>query len=142
MAPGPALKDPAQRVGRHPPRAGEWVDLAPLEKPILEPYPAAWHRRDARVFAIPKWIWDLWRQDSVTSQWSPADHALALEIGANWHALKPELRFKMTTYLGLNATGRRNLRWRNTAETESAAKADAHAAEVRRLRIVNRQQEE
>jgi len=133
---GAPLKDPAQRINHVPPSRGEWVDLQPLEKPILAPYPAEWFRRDARAWVIPKWIWDLWRQDPVTSQWSPADHALALEIGRNYYAIKPELRFKMTTALGLNAAGRRSLRWRNAAETESQTKAAEHAAEVRRLRIV------
>jgi hypothetical protein len=80
--------------------------------------------------------------DPVTGQWSPGDHALALELGANYYAIKPELRFKMQTALGLNASGRRSLRWRNAAETDSAAKADAHAREVRRLRIVADQPEE
>jgi hypothetical protein len=38
--------------------------------------------------------------------------------------------------LGLNAHGRRNLRWRQPAETASALKANEHAVEARRLRIV------
>jgi hypothetical protein len=136
------LKDPAVRINRVPPARGEWIDLAPLQKPILDPYPVAWFRRDVRDAAIHKWMWDLWREDPVTSQWSPGDHALALELGANYYAIKPELRFKMQTALGLNASGRRSLRWRNAAETDSAAKADAHAREVRRLRIVADQPEE
>lgn len=136
MARGAPLKDPAQRVNHIAPSRGEWVDLAPLDKPLLAPYPAAWYRRDARAWAIPLWIWDLWRKDPVTSQWSPADHALALEIGRNYYAIKPELRFKMTTALGLNARGRRDLRWRNVAEAEGQAQAAEHAAEVRRMRIV------
>jgi hypothetical protein len=138
---GRPLKNPAQRVNRIPPGRGEWVDLVPLTAPVLESYPAAWRRREARALAIPKWLWDKWREDPVTSQWSPGDHALALELGASYYTLKPELRFKLQTHLGLNATGRRNLRWRNAAETESAAKADAHAAEVRRLRIVAKREE-
>lgn len=130
------LKSPDARINNHPPRLGEWVDLPPLERPVLEPYPADWYRRGTREEAIPKWIWDLWRRDPVTSQWAPGDHAQALELGRHYYALKPELRFKIQTYLGLNATGRRQLRWRNQAETASAEKADAHAREARRLRIV------
>lgn len=127
---------PEQRRRYNQPARGEWVDLKPLETPLLKPYPAEWFRRDARAWVIPKWIWDLWRSDPVTSQWSPGDHALALEIGRNYYALKPDLRFKMTTALGLNSAGRRNLRWRNAVEAASAEKANEHAAEVRRLRIV------
>lgn len=134
------LKAPEARVNRVKP-VSEWVDLQPLEEPVLEPYPAAWKRRDRRAFAVPQWIWDFWRRDPVTSQWSPGDHAAALEMGANYQALTPEFRFRIQTSLGLNATGRRALRWRNSAETESAAKATAHAAEVRRLRIVADRQE-
>jgi hypothetical protein len=130
------MKDPAQRINRVPPHRGEWVDLPPLQRPVLEPYPAHWFRRGIREFAIPKWIWDLWRTDPVTSQWSPGDIALALELGQSYYAFKPELRFKLQKALGLNAEGRRSLRWRNAAETDSAAKADAHAREARRLRIV------
>jgi hypothetical protein len=138
----PPMKDPARRINRVPPSRGEWVDLDPLTEPRLEPYPAAWYRRDVRESAIPKWLWDKWREDSVTSQWSPGDHALALELGAAYYGLKPELRFKMQTALGLNAAGRRSLRWRNRAESESAERADTHAREQRRLRIVKPEEED
>jgi hypothetical protein len=114
----PAMKDPARRINRVPPSRGEWVDLDPLTEPLLEPYPAAWYRRDMRESAIPKWLWDKWREDSVTSQWSPGDHALALELG------------------------RRSLRWRNRAESESAERANTHAREQRRLRIVKPEEED
>ena len=132
-APARALKDPAQRVNRVKPAQGEWVDLQPLERPVLPVYPRAWSRRE---WAMPKWIWDYWRKDSVTSQWAPGDIALALELGENWHTLTPEYRLRVQTMLGLNARGRRDLRWRNPAETASAERANEHAAEVRRLRIV------
>jgi hypothetical protein len=138
---GLPMKDPAKRINRVKPALGEWVDLAPLEKPVLVPYPTAWFRKGTREYAVPKWIWDLWRQDPVTSQWSPGDQALALELGQTYYAFKPELRLKMQTLLGLNARGRRDLRWRNAAETDSAAKADEHAREARRLRIVKPEQE-
>src|SRR4051812_39116360 len=113
------MKDPAVRVNRVQPARGEWVDLAPLREPVLEPYPAAWYRHGVREGAIPKWLWDKWREDPVTSQWSPGDHALALELGCNYAGYNPALRFKIQTALGLNAMGRRSLRWRNQAETES-----------------------
>jgi hypothetical protein len=137
---GLPLKDPAKRINRVKP-VSEWVDLPPLEKPILPPYPAEWFQRNRREFAIPKWMWDMWRQDPVTSQWSPADHAQALELGQDYYLFKPELRLRIQRSLGLNAAGRRQLRWRNVAETESAARADAAAKEARRLRIVKPEEE-
>jgi len=130
-----ALKDPAVRINRVKP-VSEWVDLPSEFTPALVPYPAAWYRRDKRGSTVPKWIWDLWRQDPVTTQWSPADHAQVLELGENWFAYKPEHRLRIQTYLGLNARGRRDLRWRNPVETESAARADAYAREARHVRLV------
>jgi hypothetical protein len=132
---GLPLKDPAKRVNAVKP-VSEWVDLQPLDEPVLPAYPIDWYRQGVREFAVPKWMWDLWRTDPVTSQWSPGDLAAVLELGQNYARIKPELRFQIQTALGLNSNGRRRLRWRNAAEAESHAKADAHAAEVRRLRIV------
>src|SRR3954463_8314959 len=129
----PAMKDPARRINRVPPARGEWVDLDPLTVPLLEPYPAAWYRHGVREDAIPKWLWDKWREDPVTSQWSPGDHALALELGANYYGLRAELRFKMQTALGLNASGRRSLRWRTATETQGQVDAVERAKEARRL---------
>lgn len=131
----PVPKDPAQRVNRHKP-VSEWVDLEPLAEPVLPAYPMAWYKREARPWVMPKYIWDLWRTDPVTSQWSSADIATALELGSNWHRLKPEHRLRVQTQLGLNAYGRRQLRWRNPTETRKAEEANEKAATVRRLRIV------
>jgi hypothetical protein len=125
---GAPLKDPGQRRRYNQPARGEWVDLQPLVKPVLPPWKKGW--------SIPKYVWDLWRQDSVTGQWSPADHAEALELAASYYNLKDEERRRIKTSLGLNAQGRRNLRWRNVAETKSAKEADAKVKEIRRLRVV------
>jgi hypothetical protein len=133
-------KDPAQRINRVKP-VSEWVDLQPLDEPVLPAYPMAWYRREARIWAMPKWIWDLWRSDPVTSQWSPADLATALELGEFWHRFKPEHRLRVQTMLGLNAKGRRELRWRNPTEAKRAEEANAKAAEVRRLRLVAEREE-
>jgi hypothetical protein len=130
------LKSPDARINNHPPQRGEWVDLKPLEDPVLPAYPAAWHLRDTKPFAVPKRTWDLWRTDPVTSQWAPGDLAMALELGERYWRIKDGDRLRMLTYLGLNARGRRDLRWRNPAETASAEKANQRAAELRRLRIV------
>lgn len=128
-------KDPSQRVNRVKP-VSEWVDLEALDEPILPAYPPPWYKRDAKPFVVPKWMWDLWRSDAVTGAWSPGDIALALDLGQHWSSYKPEHRLRTMTALGLTAAGRRNLRLRNPVERDNAKKADEHAAEVRRLRIV------
>lgn len=129
------LKDAGQRRRYNQP-VSEWVDLQPLDEPVLRPYPMDWYRPELRGQVVPKHIWDLWRTDPVTTQWSPADMATVLDLGERFYALRDADRLRVQTYLGLNAHGRRNLRWRNPTETASAEKANARAAEVRRLRIV------
>jgi len=61
-----APKDPAQRRRYNQPARGEWVDLEPLEEPILCGY-------DEMRFTIPVWLWQAWRADAVTSQYGEAD---------------------------------------------------------------------
>lgn len=134
--PGRTAKDPAQRRRYNQPTRGEWVDLPPLEQPILPAYPMDWYRPVMRPFAVPKHTWDLWRTDPVTGQWSPGDVALALELGERYWRFKDTDRLRALAMLGLNSKGRRDLRWRSPVEAASAEKANAHAAEVRRLRIV------
>jgi hypothetical protein len=138
---GRPLKTPETRINNHPPARGEWVDLQPLDEPVLPAYPIDWYRSAIKPFAVPKQTWDLWRQDPVTSQWAPADIALVLELGQRYWRHKDTDRLRIMTYLGLNAKGRRDLRWREPVETASAEKANAHAAEVRRLRIVSARDE-
>jgi hypothetical protein len=133
-------KDPSQRINRVKP-VSEWVDLEPLQEPVLPAYPPAWYKREARAWTAPKWMWDLWRVDAVTGAWSPADIAQALDLGSSWNRYKPEHRLRMLTTLGLNAAGRRNLRLRNPVESKNAERADANAVEARRLRIVREDDE-
>jgi hypothetical protein len=130
-----AQKDASQRVNRVKP-VSEWVDLEPLTEPLLPAYPMHWYQRDLRHAVVPKHIWDLWRADPVTSQWSPGDLATVLELGQAFYEIKVSDRHRIQTSLGLNATGRRQLRWRIPIETERAEQANAKAAEVRRLKIV------
>jgi hypothetical protein len=136
---GFAQKDPSQRVNRVKP-VTEWVDLEPLEAPLLPPYPMHWYRDDLRLFVVPKWMWDLWRQDPVTAQWSPGDLALILDLGEHFYAIKQADRLRTLTVLGLNAAGRRNLRLRIPVESQRYEEAERQAAEVRRLRIVDNRQ--
>jgi hypothetical protein len=129
------LKAPDARRNNHAPARGEWVDLQPLEVPVLPPYPAEWYKAEARPFVVPKYLWDLWRADPVTSQWSPGDVGTALDLAQEWAKCKPEHRLRVLTYLGLNARGRRDLRWREPVEVQAAAQSQE--TEVRRLRIVD-----
>jgi hypothetical protein len=82
-------------------------------------------------------MWDLWRQDPVTAQWSPGDLALILDLGEHFYAIKQADRLRTLTVLGLNAAGRRNLRLRIPVESQRYEEAERQAAEVRRLRIVD-----
>lgn len=133
-----ALKEPGQRRRYNQPARGEWVELPSDFDLVLPPYPAAWFRRDRREYAIPKWMWDLWRADPVTTQWTPADIATALELGARYFQMDDAIRFRIQTALGLNARGRRDLRWRPARGGE---KTDAEAPkEERRLRIVGEEE--
>jgi hypothetical protein len=136
VASGLAPKDPSQRRRYNQPARGEWVDLEPLTAPVLPPYPVVWYKRETKPFAVAKWMWDLWREDPVTSQWSPSDLAQALELGERYWRFRDAERLRVLTCLGLNAKGRRDLRWRLPEETQAQAHANQQAAEVRRLRIV------
>jgi hypothetical protein len=128
------LKAPDARRNNHAPRQGEWVELKPLSEPVMPAYPIDWYRRDVKPFVVPKYIWDAWRADPVTSQWSSSDIATALDLGFEWTRLKPEHRLRVQTILGLNPKGRRDLRWREPEE--AAAVKETEQAEVRRLRFV------
>lgn len=83
-------------------------------------------------------LWEAWRQDPVTAQWSPADVAYALET-IRLHAVMTsnsanEVRIRMDG-LGLTPKGKRDLRWRATA-ANAAKPAREKPAEVRKLRAV------
>lgn len=123
---GPAPKPKDQRRRYNQPARGEWVDLSPLEKPVL---PAAKRGWSARV----KRLWSAWRADPVTSQYSPSDRAAIFELAERFDDLAPnEQRLRMDG-LGLTPKGKRDLRWR-TADVP--ADQAGKPAEIRRLRVV------
>ena len=103
---GPAPKDPSQRRRRNEPMRGEWVELPPLKAPILGPVDPEWGRETDEM-------WEAWRADPVTTQWSPADIAFATQTARLMDAGAPpnELRLRMDS-LGLTPKGKRDLRWR------------------------------
>jgi hypothetical protein len=121
-----APKDPGQRRRYNQPARGEWVDLEPLEKPVLPAAEEEWSDAAKR-------LWAAWRQDPVTSQYGEADQAAVYELARLYDDLAPnEQRLRMDG-LGLTPKGKRDLRWRTPAEVEAAAK---QGAKVQRLRVV------
>lgn len=126
---GRAPKPKGQRVNRHEPQRGEWVDLVPLVKPVL---PAAHAKWSPRV----KLLWRAWRADPVSSQWGPADLAAVWDLACIFDALQPnEQRLRMDSF-GLTPKGKRDLRWRTPQEV-ATIQAQAPAGSVPRLRVVD-----
>lgn len=130
---GPAPKETRRR--RNVPARGEWVDLAPLEAPVLQELPEP-------LFADEVWrpetvaMWESWRQDPVTALWSPADVAFALDTIRLHNEMTAssasELRLRMGA-LGLTPAGKRDLRWRIA---EPQPERQRVPAPVRQLRAV------
>jgi len=123
---GPAPKESRRR--RNAPARGEWVDLAPLERPVLPELPEGEWRPATRA------TWDAWRSDPVSAQWSPADVAFALDTILLHNEMKKpnEVRLRMDS-LGLTPKGKRDLRWRITAPVEAEVTS---ITRERRLRAV------
>lgn len=135
---GPAPKDPAQRRNHHPPQRGDWMDLLPLEVPVLAVLPElAPEGEDWRD--LTRLTWEAWREDPVTAMWSPADHAYALDTIVLHNTMTAtsanEVRLRMDG-LGLTPKGKRDHRWR-VAEPMAAAPARKRpaAASGRRARL-------
>lgn len=110
---GPAPK--ANRQRRNEPARGEWVDLPPLDAPVLDTLPPGEWREETRE------VWESWRNDPVTSQWTPADITYALDTiklrdeGVERKA--SEVRLRMDA-LGLTPKGKKDLRWRVKGDAE------------------------
>src|SRR3954451_12612547 len=111
MSGGPALKPKEQRINRHPPRAGEWVDIDPPDErqlPELED-------TDERVWTQrQRMLWEVWAWSAEATQWNPADVLYALDLLVMMDntpvTLVAEVRIRMTC-LGLSPKGKRDLRW-------------------------------
>jgi hypothetical protein len=143
MSPGPPPRYPEWRHRRRPPGGGEWVDLEPIDKPILAPLPRR-SKADGPWSARARATWNAWRQDPATRQWTASDSALALETlylleqseREPRASLAAEVRLRMDA-LGLTATGKRRLRWRLRAEGEVLDFAPKPRSNTRRLRAVD-----
>ena len=141
------LKAPEQRRNNHPP-VSEWVVLPVEFEAVLPAYPPEWRERALLAQVDPTIVepvredmWEAWREDSVTTQWSRADIAQALEMGRVYGALPWPERRMLKDRLGLNAAARRTLRWRTQVEADKQMEALERVAEIKRLRVVARQAE-
>ena len=140
--PGPAPKDPRARRRRRTPGGGEWIDLHELEKPVLPTLPRR-TKAEGPWSSRTRAMWNAWRKDPATAQYTPADISYAIETAylveqyqrGGKVTLASEIRLRMEG-LGLNAKGRRNLRWRIAAPAEVVELHQAHAKPRRRLRAV------
>ena len=115
---GPAPAESRRRANT--PARGEWVDLAPLEAPVLPELPelagGEWSERARST-------WAAWRADPVTAQYTSADISYALDAIMLYEAMTPssanEVRLRMDG-LGLTPKGKRDLRWRIQSDAEAA----------------------
>jgi hypothetical protein len=113
---GPAPKPQAQRRNRAKPARGEWVDLEPLDKPVLGAADGSWSPRVRR-------LWVAWREDPVSGSWSRADVAAVFELADQFEELAPnEQRLRMDG-LGLTPKGKRDLRLRYAESADVVAPA-------------------
>jgi hypothetical protein len=130
MAGGPAPKLREQRRRYNQPARGEWVDLEPLEEPILDEF--------GPNMTCPAWLWEAWRADAVTSQYGEADIAAITLLAEEWTELTPADQDRRMDRLGLNPKGKRDLRWRTPNEVKTIKK-QAEKAPVRHIRAVGEQ---
>lgn len=110
---GPAPKPAGQRRRRNAPARGEWIELYPLDEPVVPEAAEHWTPEARRR-------WEVWRSDPVTSLWGPADTFAARELAEHFDVFNPsEQRLRMDG-LGLTPKGKRDLRWR-VVDDEAAA---------------------
>jgi hypothetical protein len=126
--PGVAPKFPEQRRRRNAPERGEWVDLEPLEEPILGPF-------DRSFMTVRERMWNGWRNDPVTSQYGVSDIEAIYDLAAEWGDMGYADRDRRLNWLGLTPKGKRDLRWRTPNEVKTI-KAQAAKASVHRLKAV------
>lgn len=137
---GPAPKLPHERRNRVPPQRGEWVDLKPLDTPVLPSLPKR-ERGSGTWSARTKAAWKAWREDPVTSQYGPADTQAALDLVFLYEewvrgnlSLTTEVRH-LRDRLGLNPKGKRDLRWRIVEKKAEAPRRTSSTNSQRRARL-------
>ena len=125
---GPAPKSAELRRRYNQPARGEWVDLEPLEEPVLGPF-------NRETMTLPARMWDGWRRSPVTGQYDDSDVEAIYDLARDWAEMSFADRDRRMTYLALNPKGKRDLRWRTPNEVKTIKKA-AEKAQVRPIRAV------
>jgi hypothetical protein len=125
---------------------GEWVELPPLEGPLLPELPAKsgkgdWSRRARET-------WEAWRVDPATAQLTKADIAFLVDTlhlvdrcaCEPQSSLAAEIRIRLDT-VGLTPKGRQDRRWRlvpeDNAPPEATDMSPRRLAQRRRLMAVD-----
>lgn len=123
---GPPPKDPSTRARRAAPARGEWVNLPPLERPVLGELPRRKRGRGGWSEQTRK-TWKAWRADPVTQTYTQADIAaietlifMVEELHRGDLRWATEVRHRETA-LGLNPKGKRDLRYRVSRIDQDAA---------------------
>jgi hypothetical protein len=108
------------------------VDLEPLAAPVIPELPSGEWSERARL------TWEAWRSDPVTAQWSPADVAYALDAIVLYEGMTSrdanEVRLRMDG-LGLTPKGKRDLRWRVSAQAAAVPRKSRSGSSSRRARL-------
>ena len=125
---GPAPKSAELRRRYNQPARGEWIDLEPLEEPVLGPF-------NRETMTLPARMWDGWRRSPVTGQYDDSDVEAIYDLARDWAEMSFADRDRRMTYLTLNPKGKRDLRWRTPNEVKTIKKA-AEKAQVRPIRAV------
>lgn len=135
---GRAPKAQGERRNHHTPQRGEWIELPPLQAPVLPKLPkGAWSGRTEAA-------WEAWRSDPATGMYGPAEVQLAVDLAYVYEqwvqdgtaALAAELRQRQDG-LGLSPKGKQDRRWRVIAEVEAQEIAATRVTPTtRRLRAV------
>jgi len=128
--PGVAPKLPEQRRRRNAPERGEWVDLEPLEEPVLGPF-------NRETMTVRERMWNGWRNSPETSQYGPADIVAIYELAETWAERTFADRDRQLDKLGLTPKGKRDLRWRTPNEVKTIKK-QAAKANVAKLHAVGK----
>lgn len=133
---GPAPKPNRRR--RNKPERGDWVELQPLERPVLPELPKLQGEEWNPVSVA---TWEAWRASPVSGVWGPEDIAFALDTILLHNRMTPsnanEVRLRMDA-LGLTPKGKRDLRWRLPGDPASEKQDELpKLAEVRRLRALD-----
>jgi len=127
VPPGPVPKPKHLRRNPNPLRAGEWIDLEPLDKPVLGPY-------NRKTMTVREAMWNAWRRSPETGQYGDADIQAIYELAIRWADLTFADQDRRMHALGLTPKAKRDLRWRTPNEVKTIRKQEAQA-QVRKLHI-------